>query len=227
MRERGHHAALWLCVSNSSSMLRSTPRSFAKSSSSICLERGTPRRSHMSMAFRDTLSRAASIFVPPSRSTMEDISRIAAIFAPNCSGSQELSVPNVVLVRFQANDNDAKASHRSGMAVKASDEISKVALARFLELMADMGWDEDYAVDQLYEEIGQPLESSKKMIRQWFERGGIPAAQIFNISTVFGVDAGWLGGQGHLDKAKAIRASGLYAREVERENRRRTVRGRR
>lgn len=112
------------------------------------------------------------------------------------------------------------------MAVKASDEISKVALVRFLELMADMGWDEDYAVDQLYEEIGQPLEHSKKMIGQWFARG-IPPGHIFNISTVFGIDAGWLAGQSHLDKAKAIRPSGLYAREVGRENRQRTARGRR
>jgi hypothetical protein len=112
------------------------------------------------------------------------------------------------------------------MAVKVSDEISKVALARFLELMADMGWDESYAVDELYTEIGQPLDHSKKMIRQWFERG-IPPAHIFNISTVFGIDAGWLAGQTHLDKMRAIRPSGLYAREVERENRRGTVHGRR
>ena len=77
--EPGYHAALWLCVSNNSSMVRSTPRSFANNSSSICLDRGTPRRSHISIALRDTLSRAASIFLPPSRSTMEDISRIAAI----------------------------------------------------------------------------------------------------------------------------------------------------
>ena len=69
-----------------------------------------------------------------------------------------------------------RAAHRAEMAVKVSDEISKVALARFLELMADMGWDENYAVDELYTEIGQPLDHSKKMIRQWFERG-IPPAQ--------------------------------------------------
>jgi hypothetical protein len=158
---------------------------------------------------------------------MEDISAIAAISATTCSKTQELHVPAVVHIRFQANDNHKEAGNHWRMAVKETDEISKIALARFLELMADMGWDEDYAVDQLYEEIGQPLENSKKMIRQWFERGGIPPAQIFNISTVFGIDAGWLAGQNHLDKTKAIRASGLYAREVGRENRQRTGRGRR
>ena len=226
MRERGRYAALWLCVSNSSSMVTSTPRSFANSKSSICLERGTPRRSHMSMAFRVTLSLAASMFAPPSRSTREEILAIAAICRTKCSGLQERFVPNVVLIQFHANDNREEAAHRRRMSVKVSDEISKVALARFLELMADMGWNEDYAVDQLYAEIGQPLEHSKKMIGQWFSRG-IPPAHIFNISTVFGIDAGWLAGQSHLDKAKAIRASGLYAREVERENRHRTARGRR
>ena len=154
---------------------------------------------------------------------MEVISRIAV---SKCVDDREHYVPNVVLVKFHANDNYKEAAHRAGMAVKASDEISKVALARFLELTTDMGWSESYAVDQLYEEIGQPLEHSKKMIRQWFERG-IPPAHIFNISTVFGVDAGWLAGQLHIDKTKAIRPSGLYAREVERENRRRTVHGRR
>jgi hypothetical protein len=226
MQECGHHAALWLCADNSSSIVSLTRRSFAKSSNSSCLERGTPRRPHISIALGDILNRSASAFTPPSRSTIVDISAMAAIRSTISSNGQELPVPTIVHIRFHANDNRKEAGNRWGMAVKETDEISKVALARFLELMADMGWDEDYAVDQLYEEIGQPLESSKKMIEQWFTRG-IPPGHIFNISTVFGIDAGWLAGQAHLDKAKAIRASGLYAREVSRENRQRTARGRR
>ncbi len=35
------------------------------------------------------------------------------------------------------------------MPVKESDAIAKIGLARFLEMMEDMGWNEDYAVDQL------------------------------------------------------------------------------
>lgn len=113
------------------------------------------------------------------------------------------------------------------MAVKDSDEIGRVALARFQELMSDMGWTEKYAADQLYEEIGVPLDIGKKAIEAWFERGGIPSAHIFNISSVFGVDAGWLAGQPHIEKEKAIRPSGFYAREVARENSRRTPPSRR
>lgn len=105
------------------------------------------------------------------------------------------------------------------MAVRGNQETVQIALTRFGELMTDMGWDEDTAIKELYEEIGRPLGMTVKGIKQWFERG-ILGEHIFNISTVLGVDAGWLAGQVHIEKAAAIRDTGIYIREMNRINRR-------
>lgn len=108
------------------------------------------------------------------------------------------------------------------MAVRGNQETVQIALTRFGELMSDMGWDENTAIKELYEEIGRPLGMTVKGIERWFERG-IPAEHIFNISTILGVDAGWLAGQSHIEKSDAIRPVGLYSREMARVNRRRPV----
>lgn len=105
------------------------------------------------------------------------------------------------------------------MPVKSQDQISQIALERFEELMRDMGWSEDIAVAEIFREIGEPLGITKKAVQAWFGRG-IPPYQIYNLSTLLGVDAGWLAGQPHVTKEQAVTGLGLYAREVNRERRR-------
>lgn len=116
---------------------------------------------------------------------------------------------------FLANDNVPKARNLRGMAVRDQDEISETAMTRLRELLADMGWDEDTAIEEIYEEFGKPLDIGKKAIENWFLRNAIPPAHIFNLSTFLGVAAGWIAGQPGLEKEDAIQR-GLYLREVER-----------
>lgn len=102
------------------------------------------------------------------------------------------------------------------MPVTDPESIPGTAFVRFRELMADMGWRDDTAITQLYREIGRPLGNTEKSVKMWFDRRTIPAAQIFNISTVFGIDPAWLAGTGTISKEEATDPHGLYAREMDR-----------
>lgn len=216
MRARAHHAALRLCVSNSSSESL-TRRSLANSSSGIWRWSGIPpRRSHISIALSVILNRFASSSAPPSRFTISDVSAIVGILGTACSALQEQSVPSDDLYRFQANDNDSEVGNRRGMAITDPDSIPVTALLKFRELMADMGWSEKTGIKNLYKEVGRPLGMGEKAIKMWFDRGYIPPAQIFNVANGFGIDAAWLAGTTHLTKEEATDPVGLYAREMDR-----------
>lgn len=104
------------------------------------------------------------------------------------------------------------------------EERGRVALERLLELMADMGWTEDWAIEELHAEIGEPLGLGKKATEAWFlpDRRSIPAHMIFNVAVILGVDVAWLAGETTLTKAEAADGHrGLYHREFQREARRR------
>lgn len=129
---------------------------------------------------------------------------------------QELFVPPVLYLLFQANDNDEGAVNPRFMAVIDPEQISATAFRRFRELMADMGWRDDTAIKNLYREIGRPLGVGEKAVKMWFDRQKIPGGHIFNIAIVFGIDAGWLAGSNNLSKAEATDPHGLYGREMDR-----------
>lgn len=216
MRTRGHHAALWLCVDNSSKE-SFTRRSLANSSRGMWREPGMPpRRSHISIALRVILNRFASSSAPPSRSTISDVSAIASLRGTTCSALQELSVPFRYFMPFQTNDNDGDVGNRRGMPLTDPDSIPVTALVKFRELMADMGWPEKTGIKQLFKEVGRPLGMGEKAVEMWFTRGQIPPAQIFNVANAFGIDPAWLAGTTHLTKEEATDPHGIYAREMER-----------
>lgn len=219
-RKLGHHAALAeaavrLVVDNSARE-SSTPSSFAKSSKSKCHFGGIPpRRSHISTAFSDTLNRLA-ITSAPSRRTISEVALIGDFSGTGCSQGQEHRVPQIGQLRFPPDDTGQKPVKHRQMAVRDIREIRQAATERFRDLMSDMRWSEDRAIKELFNEIGRPLGQTKKSVEHWIGRDGIPLVHIFNISEVFGVDAGWLAGQNHVSKKAAIRDAGLYPREMER-----------
>lgn len=216
LKGRHGHAALWLCVDRSSSIESLTRCSLARSISSSCLDRGTPRRSHISIALRVMPNRSASRSLPPSRSTIVVISAIASSSGTISSQLQELSVPTVAHLLFHVNDNDEKTGNRRVMPVIDPKKISETAFARFRELMTDMGWRDDTAIKNLYREIARPLGVGEKAVKMWFDRREIPAGHIFNVALVFGIDASWLAGTSNLTKEEATDPHGLYGREMDR-----------
>lgn len=119
---------------------------------------------------------------------------------------------------FRADDAGPKGGNAPEMRALSAEQITSTAFTRFCELLADMGWDENDALETLTEEIGQPLQLGEKGFKQWFDRQTIPAWHIFNVSAVFGVEAGWLAGQPSVSKDEAIRP-GLYRRELRRRTR--------
>lgn len=88
-----------------------------------------------------------------------------------------------------------------------------MALERLRDILSDLKWTDEIAIDVIHQELNDHFKITKKAVEHWFIRG-IPGEHIFNISSIFGVDAGWLGGQSHMTKKKAIRLNGRYDRET-------------
>lgn len=101
-----------------------------------------------------------------------------------------------------------------------NEERARIAFQRLMELLEDMGWSEEYAIDEFYESIAKPLDQGKKSIKQWFERQAVPLASAFNVAECLGVDIAWLGGTPGVPKRTR---PGLYEREVKREERRKSA----
>lgn len=221
MGKKNHHAALRLCVDNSS-IDNGTPRSAASLKRGICQRPGIePRLPHISIAFSETWNRLESSSAPPSRSTMVGGPFIDDILGTSCSERQELFVPLGGPWQFQPDDTDEKGWNPPHMAIiKTQEEQATTAFARFHELLADIGWKEEWALDFLIKEIAAPLGHGDKSVRQWYTRGEIPPTHVFNIGEAFGIIPSWLVGQTHLTKVQAIVPGGLYEREMEREMRR-------
>jgi hypothetical protein len=106
--------------------------------------------------------------------------------------------------------------------IKSQEEQGATAYRRLLELMADMQWDEEWAIAQFVLEIAEPLglATPKKTIEQWFDRKSIPSHQIFNVGEALGIAPGWLTDQTRMTKEQAVYSGGLYDREVTRAARR-------
>lgn len=225
MKKKLHHAALWLCVDNSSSRDRETRRSLASINMGTCQRPGMPpRRSHISIAFLETLNRADSSTGPPSRSMITDVSLMAADTGTRCSDTQELSVPEDYPLPFRLRDNsDSRWNPPRMPRIRTQDEQGSIAFTRLQELFADMEWREDWVIDFLTREVTGPLEKSapEKTVKAWFQRESIPPTHVFNIGEVLGILPGWIVDQTSLTKAACIVPGGLYERELERVNRRR------
>jgi hypothetical protein len=104
--------------------------------------------------------------------------------------------------------------------IKDVEERGSVAFQRLQEMLRDMEWTEDWAIEELYRTIGEKLGATKKSIEQWFGRRSIPAIHIFNVAVAFGVSSDWLAGLPGRRKVDGIVPGGLYAREVERARKR-------
>lgn len=130
---------------------------------------------------------------------------------------QELSVPSGRYKPFLPNDTTVPPRQNLGMnKLMSNEERGRAALARFRELMDDLSFDEDTAMDFVYEIAGRPADLGKKAIKQWYSRGGIPPYAVFNIAAALGIDVSWLGGSDYISKEKAIQKGGPYHRELER-----------
>jgi hypothetical protein len=122
---------------------------------------------------------------------------------------------------FQPSDSDPSADNGPGMMTAA--QRGKAAFERLLELLPDMGWDEDIAIDEIYDELGEASEVGRKAVEMWFnaERRSLPPYVIFNLGPWLGVDIAWLAGEPGITKEQATAGRrGLYHKEVRREKRR-------
>lgn len=227
MKMRRHHAALWLCVDNSS-MDRRTRRFLASRSNAMCQRPGmrSPLRSHISIAFSDTPNSSARTAGPPKRLTIsEEVSfAMTKTYGTTCSTPQEHFVIDPQKGLFYVDDSPLKVrSVRLVPVIKTQKELSKTALERFQDVLTQMEWTEEWAIDLLWEDAGPQLKlKSKKAIEHWLDpKRGMAAHAIFIIAAVFGIDAGWLAGQDHA--GQSLVRSGLAAREIERRRKQREM----
>lgn len=98
----------------------------------------------------------------------------------------------------------------------AQEDRAKAAYARFRELMDDLAWDDVEALETAYKFGVDTSKIGKKAVKQWFDRGAIPAYAVFNIAAAMDVDASWLAGSDKITKDKAIRKGGWYSAEKDR-----------
>jgi hypothetical protein len=182
-----------------------------------------PRLSHISIALREILNLSESSTGPPSRSTIEAVSLMGAETGTPCSSRQVLPFPGGGYSAYLPTDSRANSGNPHAMPkIKSQEEQGATAYRRLLELMADMQWDEEWAIAQFVLEIAEPLglATPKKTIEQWFDRKSIPSHQIFNVGEALGIAPGWLTDQTRMTKEQAVYSGGLYDREVTRAARR-------
>lgn len=98
----------------------------------------------------------------------------------------------------------------------AQDDRAKAAYARFRELMDDLAWDEEEALETAYKFGVDTKQIGKKAVKQWFDRKVIPPYAVFNMAAAMGIDVAWLGGFQSVEKEKAIRKGGWFYAERER-----------
>ena len=97
-----------------------------------------------------------------------------------------------------------------------SEQRGAAAFRRLQELLDDLAYDEDAAINYVFDIAGKPAEIGEKAIKQWFSRKSIPAYAIFNLAEALGIDVTWLAGSARISKEKAILRGGPYHREIER-----------
>jgi hypothetical protein len=218
MREQNHHAALWLCVDNSSSIPRTTRRSSASINKGTCQRPGIfPRQTHISTAFLEILNLSESATGPPSRSTIEAVSLMGTETVTACSAGQAKVFTLRPNTQFLAHDiRDQRGNSDAMPRIISQEQQGLTAFRRLRELLTDMRWDDEWAVAQFSLEIAEPLGLStpKKTVEMWFDRESIPSHQIFNVAECLGIAPGWMTGQARLSKEQAVYPGGLYHREV-------------
>lgn len=97
-----------------------------------------------------------------------------------------------------------------------SEQRGAAAFRRLQELLDDLAYDEEAAINYVFDIAGKPAEIGEKAIKQWFSRKAIPAYAIFNLAEALGVDVTWLAGSDRISKEKAILKGGPYHREIDR-----------